>query len=116
MIRWGCLLCSVFFNVFALAQNSAIFKIDSFPKQGIVLDQHWKWHQGDNPEWAKVDFDDSNWESIDPSQDIGDLPEIRKAAHGWLRLKLKVDTSLRNQIVGIMINQVVASEVYLQGE
>ncbi len=46
------------------------FRIDSLPQQGILLDKGWKWHAGDNPDFAKADFDDSAWESIDPTKDI----------------------------------------------
>ncbi|MCU0339045.1 MAG: hypothetical protein MUE30_04115 [Spirosomaceae bacterium] len=54
---------------FVFAQKTAVFKIDSLPTQGILLDKGWKWHGGDNPEFAKPDFDDSAWEGIDPTKD-----------------------------------------------
>ncbi len=46
-----------------------VFRIDSLPEQGILLDKGWKYQAGDNPDWAKADFDDSKWESIDPTKE-----------------------------------------------
>ena len=74
------------------AQKEA-FRIDSIPTKGILLDKGWKWHAGDNPDFAKPDFDDSKWESIDPTKDIMELPQIpRNGQISWLRLKFKIDT------------------------
>jgi len=40
------------FPLLAFAQKREVFRIDSLPKEGILLNQGWKWHAGDNPEWA----------------------------------------------------------------
>ncbi len=106
------LFCS--FNIHA--QKQTIFRIDSLPTQGILLDKNWKWHAGDNPDWAKADFDDSAWESIDPTKDIYDLPQIPKNGQiGWFRLRLSVDSAINQQMV-LMIQQSGASEIYLNGK
>lgn len=97
------------------AQEAEAFQIDSLPKQGILLDKDWKWHQGDNPEWAKADYDDSDWEKINPTQGIEDLNQVQKAGNGWFRLHFKVDSSLLNSVVSIMVMQVIASEIFLDG-
>ena len=112
------LTVSVFLSIHLsiLAQNE-VFRIDSIPSKGILLDRGWKWHAGDNPDFAKPDFDDSKWEAIDPTKDVMDLPQIpRNGKIGWLRLKLKIDTSLTNSLIGASINQVGASEVYIDGK
>ena len=97
----------------SLAQKE-VFRIDSIPTKGILLDKNWKWHAGDNPDFAKPDFDDSKWESIDPTKDLMDLPQIsRNGKIGWFRLKFKIDTSLTNSVIGATINQVGASEIYI---
>ncbi len=100
------LVCS-----FGFAQT---FIIDSLPKQGILLDKGWKWHAGDNPEWAKADFDDLAWTPIDATQDIGDLSQIFDSKIKWLRLDFEVKSKFTEQ-VGLSINQVGASEIYLNG-
>jgi two-component system, NtrC family, sensor kinase len=102
------------FCINASAQKVEPFKIDSLPKQGILLDKGWKWQAGDNPEWAKADFDDSAWESIDPTKDIFDLPQLHKNPVNWLRLHFEVKNKLPH-LLGLAINQVGASEIYLNG-
>jgi len=58
-----------------LGQSVQPFRIDSLPPQGVWLNKGWKWQAGDNTEWAKPEFDDSQWAAIDPTKDIMDLPQ-----------------------------------------
>ena len=104
------LICS-----FISAQKQEVFKIDSLPKQGVLLKEGWKWHAGDNPDYAKADFDDSAWEGIEPTKDIYDLPQIRKSSVGWFRIRFKVDNSLLYKPLTFQVNQSLASEIYLNG-
>jgi hypothetical protein len=97
----------------SLAQT--IFRIDSLPPQGVLLDKGWRWHAGDNPEWAKSDFEDAKWQAINPALDIHDLPQVRQAQMGWFRLKLQVDSTILQQALALAIRQVGASEIYLDG-
>ncbi len=99
-----------------LCQSFSTLRIDSLPPQGILLDKGWTWHAGDNPDWAKPTLDDSRWRGIDPTKDIFELPQIQKTGQiYWLRLRLAIDSSLNQQLV-LMIQQVGASEIYLNGK
>lgn len=111
----------LFFPLNALAQkpeavHRAAFRIDSLPKQGILLKEGWKFHAGDNPYFAKADFDDSTWEGIDPTKDIYDLKQVQKATISWFRLSMQIDSSLFGKPIGLRIQQMGASEIYLNGE
>jgi signal transduction histidine kinase len=103
-----------FLSLNAFAQQSDVFRIDSLPAQGILLDKGWKFHAGDNPDFAKPDFDDSAWEPIDPTKDIMDLPQIIDSKIKWLRLDFVVKSKL-SEPIGLAINQSGASEIYLNG-
>jgi signal transduction histidine kinase len=98
----------------SLAQNE-VFRIDSIPSKGILLDKGWKWHAGDNPNFAKPDFDDSQWESIDPTQDVMDLKQFEKANIGWFRLTFKVDSALFGQTFAISVKQTGSSQIFVNG-
>ena len=98
---------------FTFAQKSEVFRIDSLPKEGIVLDKGWKWHAGDNAEWAKVGYDDVGWEGIDPTKEITKLPQIGMAKIGYLRLNFYIDSTLVGKALAMEINQTTASEIYL---
>jgi signal transduction histidine kinase len=97
------------------AQNE-VFRIDSLPKEGILLDKGWKFHAGDNPDFAKPDFDDSKWESIDPTLQINDLSALRNIKIGWLRLRCKISPKLKNSIFSVESKQVVAAEFFKNGK
>ena len=109
------LLFFLFFSSHIFAQQSDVFRIDSLPNQGILLDKGWKWHAGDNPDFAKADFDDSAWESIDPTKDIMGIEQVRNAPLSWFRLKIEVDSSYLGKTLAFLFKQTGASEIYLNG-
>jgi signal transduction histidine kinase len=98
------------------AQKREVYRIDSLPKEGVLLNQGWKWHAGDNAEWAKPEFDDAGWADIDPTKDIIELPQLSRSGEiGWFRIHLLIDSSLTQQMV-MLIQQSGASEMYLNGK
>jgi hypothetical protein len=98
------------------AQSSlATLHIQQIPEEGVLLDKGWKFKSGDNPDFANADYDDSKWQSINPTLDIRDLPESTKSGICWLRLHVVVDSSLLREQLALIITQSVASEIYLNG-
>jgi two-component system, NtrC family, sensor kinase len=93
-----------------------VFNIDELKQQGILLDKNWKWHAGDNPDFAKPDFDDSKWESIDPTKEVTSFPKFQEAEIGYLRLHISVDSSLFNKAMALKIWQMGAVEIFLNGK
>ena len=53
------------------------------------------------------------WRPIDPTKEIRDLPQLRQAGSGWLRLHLRTGPDLPPLM--IKVYQSVASEMYLDG-
>ncbi|MDB5243633.1 MAG: hypothetical protein JWP57_4258, partial [Spirosoma sp.] len=98
-----------------LGQSVQPLRIDSLPPQGFLLDNGWTFHAGDNPEWAKAEFDDSKWERIDPTTGFDLLPQIRKSSVGWLRIHLRVSSTLVNKALAFQVKQNAASEIFLNG-
>ena len=85
---------------------------------GTSLQGSWKYHPGDNPEWASPTFNDATWESTDTSLLQDRLPESGWEGIGWFRLHLSVpDAQLQNMPLALQVTyQVGASEIYLDGE
>ena len=108
-------LVFLFLSTDEIFSQDTIVKIDSLPAQGIVLDKGWKFYAGDNKEWAQPGYSDVHWQPITPISDIYDLPEIRNASVGWLRIRFLVDSSLLNKPLAFQIRQHLASEIYLNG-
>ncbi len=112
------LLFFLCFSGKSLSQNNSdnAIHLTNLPAKGIVLDKGWKFHPGDNPEWAKPHFDDKNWKSIDPAKDIRDIPELWKTNIGWFRFRFTIDSSIAREGVAVMIDQTGASEFFLNGQ
>lgn len=88
----------------------------NLPAEGVLLDKGWKYRTGDNPEWARPEFDDARWQPIDPTLDIQEsLPQIPRSGIGWFRLHLSLDSTVREQQLALMVQQSGASEIYLNG-
>ena len=85
------------------------------PASGAVLDHGWRFRAGDDPAWARPDFDDRAWAPINPNQRPQLLPQVQAARIGWLRLRLRVPDSLRTRALVLLFQQTCASEVYLNG-
>jgi signal transduction histidine kinase len=110
------LLFLLLFPVCVFAQQQAVFRIDSLPKEGILLNEGWKWHAGDNPEWSKAEFNDSKWEGIDPTKSIFELSQLSKEGEiSWFRLRFSVSKNPSQQVAA-MVRQTGASEIYLNGK
>jgi hypothetical protein len=65
-------------NLGSISQQGSLFPLNALPPDGVLLDQGWKYHAGDNPTWASPGFDDQAWPAIDPTQDIHDLQPLWK--------------------------------------
>ena len=114
-----CLLLFTF-SLLAIGNGAAqvaseVIHVKDLPPEGFPLDKGWKFKVGDSPEYAVVDYDDSAWESINPTLDIHDsLPQIPEGKVCWLRIHLSIDSTITQLLM--MIEQSVASEIYLNGK
>ncbi len=99
-----------------LCAQSSVFEIDTLPTEGVALDSAWKWHAGDNPDWAKADFDDSNWEAIDQVLPLPDMPQVGAAEIGWFRIHIDVDSLILNNPLSASLSVMGAAEVYFNDQ
>jgi signal transduction histidine kinase len=93
-----------------------VLRLNSIPSEGVLLDKGWKFRLGDNPDYARPDYDDREWQSIDPTLDIHDsLPQIPKSGIGWFRLYLSIDSTIQQNQLALVLQQSGASEIFLNG-
>ena len=84
--------------------------------EGITYQGYWKYHSGNNHDWTNPNYDDSDWETIEPF-DIGQgQPESGWQGSGWFRLHLNVDSTLWEKPVALTFRHLGAVEIYLDGE
>jgi len=109
------LLISYVHNCFSQDSIIHLFHLSKLPTEGVVLDKDWKFQAGDNPEYATPGYDDSKWQSINPTLDIHELPQIQQGM-AWFRLHLYLDSNLLKKQLSLSIEQSGASEIYLNGK
>jgi len=81
----------------------------------VELYYNWKYHPGDNADWASPTFDDSTWETTNTW--LIPNPKGGWNGIGWFRLHLSVEELLWNTPLALAIAyQAGASEIYLDGE
>ena len=94
--------------------TSQIFPIDNIrAERGVVLNKGWKFQAGDDPQWSKTEYNDNRWQPINPALKLYRLPSVKAAGIGWFRLKIRLDPSLINERVIMVITSSGASEIYL---
>ena len=71
---------------------------------------------GDDPKWAKMEYDDSRWKTIDPTQDFKNIPELWESRTVWFRLKFTIDSSFTEKTLACIVAQTGASEIFLNGK
>ena len=84
-------------------------------RTALIIDELWRYHPGDNTDWAKEDFNDSNWVITDSYlrwKNPGD-PEWKNI--GWFRFHFYADTAMWNKTLAMLVEQFGASEIYYNG-
>ena len=88
-------------------------------EKGIFLTGPWKYHPGDDMEWASPSFDDTEWESIDSTLSfLEGMSGNETGGIGWFRLHLSIpDERLWHMPLALnVVFQTGASEIYLDGK
>lgn len=89
---------------------------DSLKKHSTSLLLPWKYHWGDDFEWAKAGFDDEDWDTVRTA-----IPTIKPVfdlfeGMGWFRRTIIIDSSLMNKAVAFHMWHYGASQIYLNGK
>ena len=102
--------------LFAAGEKSFVL-INKMLEQNInfSLPQNWKFHSGDNKEWADPNFNDNSWENINTGLDENKIPEEKWTGVGWFRFHLNIDSSLYGKTVELYLIQSGYTEVYFNG-
>ena len=92
--------------------NSTVLMSDDL----VPLDQLWIYHKGDNPTWSNLDLDDSRWSEIESKLNLNEIPDTVFEGICWFRTKFKIDSTLVNKPLGLVVAQSGASEIYIDGK
>ncbi len=101
-----------------LGQNAKVAMLDtSLNSQWTRLAKDWRYQKGDDLNWAKPEFDDTLWPSMESNNlnNAAEGPVAGKHEIAWFRKRLRVDSNLMDALV-LQIFQTGASEIYLDGK
>ena len=98
-----------------LSEPNYFLSSDYLQNDFYLPNNFWKYHFGDSSDYAKADFDDSNWKYASPWLAAADLPSLNWQGTGWFRFHFVIDTSLVNIPIGLSLSQAGSSEVFLDG-
>ncbi|MDX1672732.1 MAG: SpoIIE family protein phosphatase [Balneolaceae bacterium] len=91
---------------------------DMSPEEHTIwITDNWKFRAGDNLDWADPELNDEDWQLVSTYLGPSELPFLEWEGIGWFRLHLKVDSSLVDYPLALLLEQHNgASEIYLDGE
>jgi serine phosphatase RsbU (regulator of sigma subunit) len=87
------------------------------PQRNILtLDNLWKYHPGDNPDWKNMSYDDSQWVQTDSYLNWTQSTDPKWENVGWFRFHFYADSSMWNTNLAFSISQLGASEIFYNGK
>ena len=76
----------------------------------------WIFHQGNDTNWGKKDIDLSSWKKLKPTELSLKYADSKGRVEAWFRVKIKLDRSLGNKLLGVNLGSWAASDLYINGE
>ena len=96
--------------------DSIFISADSLKSGSISFNQAWRFSSGDDTLWSMPEFDDTEWDTLNPGLTWGDYDTNVWKGIGWFRKNIIIDSALQNSSVAISIRHSGASEIYLNGK
>lgn len=83
----------------------------------IYIQDRWKFKPGDDPERARHDYDDRDWDIVSTNLTEADLAFLDWNGIGWFRKEFAVSPELAGKPIALLIDRHLgASEIYLNGD
>ena len=100
-----------------LVQQKIVITKERIRNKGgwLELFEGWKYKIGDDTAWADVNYDDSDWQNINPQLSKQDFEKLDWTGNIWFRNKIYVDSSLWRNVFGFNFLCSGAAELYLNG-
>jgi signal transduction histidine kinase len=112
--RWAALAFLCLAPPPAAAQTVAVASLD----RPTSLEVPWRFHVGDDPAWARPEFDDSGWTSIPMGRPWALLGQVSRTDYAWYRLELRLppDSPAEDRRLGVRLGRFISAyELYAGG-
>ncbi len=108
-------------NISPATQSEKLFVASDslFNDNGIIYlgsREGWRFHPGDDMNWANPEFDDSDWMFYKPTGLTEPIPDSLWNGYGWFRYRFSADSSAYASISHLYFSTYGAAEVYLDGK
>ena len=102
--------------VFSKAADTVYVRADSLELADASFESAWRFHIGDDMNWAKPGINTAAWDTIQTS--LENIQYRIKDWKGicWFRIVIRIDSTLRNKPIAFRLSHHGASEVYLNGK
>ena len=107
-------LLAAVFMVTAPAAHTQTYDATDLHRIADIADGTWLFHAGDDPQWARPDYDDSHWQPISTSSEVKDIAGRQLPRALWYRLHVRVSPTDRNLAIS-QYNVASAFEIYSNG-
>jgi signal transduction histidine kinase len=100
-------------------QNDLFVASDSLVANNVLnlgALEGWRFHPGDNMQWANADFDDSDWLSLKPAGLSRPIPDSLWQGYGWFRYRFAADTTIYNKAWNLYFFTWGAVDIFLDGK
>jgi Stage II sporulation protein E (SpoIIE)/Beta-galactosidase jelly roll domain len=113
---------------FGQPQSSIVTAADDTPRvklgeSSVELSGPWKFHVGDDPSWAKPEFDDSSWEEVDLTPGKSGLAagwtargHAGYSGYAWYRMQVEVEGANRSLALRMPDSFDDAYQVFVNGQ
>ena len=98
-----------------LPADTAFLHVTRLSAAGLMLTKGWRYHPGDDPAWARPGFDDSAWDTLNPTRPRRELSRTLGTGISWLRLRFRLGDSLRQRSLVLQLYRLGTADVYLNG-
>jgi signal transduction histidine kinase len=101
------------------AQDTTIIFTRAMMNHGYIAlgdTDGWIFRQGNDTSWANSSIENKGWQKLKPTEFTEKLADKNGKFEGWLRLKIKTDTSLRNDSLEMFAFTWAATDVYIDGK
>ena len=105
----GLVAATLLLSTIAEAQTIPVASLS----QPQALSGQWKFHEGDDPQWAQPDFDDSQWSSIAIPATVN-----QQFGQRWYRVHVSLPPSTSSEPLGLLVGpfgSAFAYEVFADG-
>lgn len=101
-----------------MVQQKIIISKERLDNKAGIIDffENWKYRIGDDSVWADPNFDDSEWETINPMLPKKEFEKLNWTGNIWFRNNIIVDSSLWNKPLGLVFFCTGAAEIFLDGK